>query len=357
MTNEHNQQHINTQNVLLNKQPFLMASTAMVINNIKKRWWLILLLCILGGILGYYFAAKTRQMFQSNLTFVVDEGGSSNAMGGALSLAAQFGLNIGGANDIFSGDNIIEIIKSRRLIEKVLLSIDTFENKPFVLAEYYQQINEYNNKKNAQNKEVHFTINKLYDVRTYQEDSTLFNMYNDIATEYLLVERPDNKLNIFAIKFKSINEKFTKVFTDKLIKEADKFYIEICSKKAKETLDVLESRVMLMKGNLNTSISNKAASQDENLNPAFAQTQVPILKQQTNIQVYGAAYGEMFKNLELARFQYLKKIPLVQIIDAADYPMKKIKMGKLKTAIIGAIAAAFIYMFFIWLIGIYKLKV
>ena len=47
----------------------------------------------------------------------------------------------------------------------------------------------------------------------------------------------------------------------------------------------------------------------------------------------------MFKNLELARFQYLNEIPLMQIIDSADYPMQKEKMSKLKTGILFALFA------------------
>ena len=94
-----------------------------------------------------------------------------------------------------------------------------------------------------------------------------------------------------------------------------------------------------MKGNLTSSITNRAAVQDVNVNPAFSAAQVPVLKQQTNIQVYSAAYGEMFKNLELARFQYLNEIPLMQIIDNTDYPMQKIKLGKLKAVILFAFFA------------------
>ena len=81
-----------------------------------------------------------------------------------------------------------------------------------------------------------------------------------------------------------------------------------------------------MKSNVNSSIGNRAEIQDVNLNPAFSAAQVPVLKQQANIQVYSGAYAEMFKNLEIARYQYLKEIPLMQIIDAADYPMQKIEL-------------------------------
>ncbi len=94
--------------------------------------------------------------------------------------------------------------------------------------------------------------------------------------------------------------------------------------------------------------------QDINVNPAFSAAQVPVLKQQANIQVYSAAYGEMFKNLELARFQYLNEIPLMQIIDAADYPMQKIKLGKLKAAILFSVLAELLLIIFLASRGVFR---
>jgi uncharacterized protein involved in exopolysaccharide biosynthesis len=111
-----------------------------------------------------------------------------------------------------------------------------------------------------------------------------------------------------------------------------------------------------MKGNVNSSISSRADIQDANLNPAFSAAAVPLQKEQANIQVYSAAYAEMFKNLEIARYQYLKQIPLMQIIDAADYPMKKVKVSKLKNAIIFSFAACFITLLILWVISLFKLK-
>jgi hypothetical protein len=147
----------------------------------------------------------------------------------------------------------------------------------------------------------------------------------------------------------SPSEKFTKVFTDRIVAQTNNYYTEIRTKKAKETIQVLEQRVAKMKGNLNSSIGNKAEVQDVNINPAFSEGEVPIQKQQANIEVYGAAYTELFKNLELARFQYLNEIPLMQIIDAANYPMEKIKIGKLKTAIIWAFISCVLLIFIFWI--------
>ncbi len=302
-----------------------------------KYWYLFLILGLLAGVAGFAYAYSKKPTYKSHLTFALDDG-NGGGIGNFLNLASQFGLNIGGGKDIFAGDNILDIMKSRRMLERVLLSTDTFGNKPYTLIEYFLDITG-KRKNNPTLGVIRFPVGKSKATYSYQQDSVLYVLSNDFADNYITAERPDRKLSIYEVSVTSPNEKFTKVFTDRIVNETNNFYIEIRTKKAKETLDVLEERVATMKGNLNSSISNRAAVQDVNVNPAFSAAQVPVLKQQANIQVYSAAYGEMFKNLELARFQYLNEIPLMQIIDAADYPMQKIKLGKLKAAILFAFLA------------------
>ena len=74
------------------------------------------------------------------------------------------------------------------------------------------------------------------------------------------------------------------------------------------------------------------------------------------MQAYGEAYKEMFKTLEMARYQYQKKIPLLQIIDYADYPMKRVKQGKLKTGILFSFFTVLMSIFILWLVGLLKKK-
>ena len=319
---------------------------------ILKKWWLLLVVGLLAGLAGIYRASKQKLLYESKLTFALDGGEGSS---GAISLAAQFGFNVGGGgNDIFAGDNIIEIMKSRRMIERALLSVDTFQNKPYTFIEYYLQQNRDPDSKQEIN--IHFPVGQSRSSFTYAQDSLLYKVYNDFMTQYINADKPDRKYNIYQVNVVNPEEKFTKDFTDRLVMETNKFYTEITTKKAKETLEILEQRVATMRGNLNSSISSKAEIQDVNLNPAFSASQVPILKQQGNIQVYSSAYAEMFKNLEVARYQYLKQIPLMQIIDAANYPMRKIRVSRLKTAIIYSFVAGSITLLVLWLIALFKLR-
>lgn len=324
-----------------------------LISALLKKWWLIMIVGLVAGLLGISYASKQKITYQSKLTFALD-GGEGGGLSGAASLASQFGLSIGGGgNEVFSGDNIIEIMKSRRMVERTLLSADTFDNKPITFIQYFLDQN-----KDPKSKAipVSFPVGQQRSGFTYQQDSLLYDCYNQFSKSYITASKPDRKYNIYEVNITNPNEKFTKDFTDRLVSETNDFYISICTQKAKQTLDILEQRVANMKGKVNASIDSRAEIQDVNLNPAFSEAAVPIQKEQANIQVYGGAYAEMFKNLEIARYQYLKQIPLMQIIDAANYPMKKVKVSKLKTAIIFSFAACFITLIILWIINLFKLK-
>jgi hypothetical protein len=145
----------------------------------------------------------------------------------------------------------------------------------------------------------------------------------------LKASKPDKKLNRYEVFFTSPEERFTKIFTDRLIEEARAFYSELKTKRSREILGILEQRVAQTRLNLNNSITSRAAVQDADLNPAFQEAQAQLQKKQVDISAYGGAYGELYKNLEIARYQYLKSVPLLQVIDGAEYPMKRIKKSRL----------------------------
>ncbi len=318
---------------------------------ILKRWWLFLVVALIGGSTGYGYAKSKKPVYESYLSFALDEGGSEGGGGAAMGLAAQLGISLGGAQDIFTGDNILEIMASRRVIENVLLSVDTFNNKPMTLIEFYIENNLKNNPSVNSQPGIHFYPGEVRSNFSYAKDSVLYKTFLEFKNFHITARRPDKRLNLCELLVTSNSEQFSKIFTDKLIFQTNQFYTEIRSKKAKETLDILEKRVPDMKGKLDATISSRATIEDANLNTAFSSAQVPLLKQQSSTQVYGAAYAEMFKNLEMARFQYLKSIPLMQIIDAADYPMKKIETSKLKTTVIFSVITDLIFL--ILFIGVY----
>ena len=179
--------------------------------NILKFWWLFLIIGLLAGLAGAYYVSKTKPVYKSKLTFALDDG-DGNGVGSFLSLASQFGINVGGGKDIFAGDNIIDILRSRRMIERVLLSIDTFNNRPYTLIEYYLLLTQGKKGKIKGNKpEIHFPVGQSNLPLTYQQDSVLYQIYKVFIANVVQAQRPDRKLSIYEVNVTSPDEKFSKV--------------------------------------------------------------------------------------------------------------------------------------------------
>lgn len=316
-------------------KPITSNSSLSLLCIIRKKWLLLAVIGMVSSVIGVVYAVFQKPNYESRLTFSLDTGSNDGSLSSAMNLAAQFGLGLGSGQSMFDGDNIIEIMQSRRMIESVLLTREKIDNKECTLADYYFEHSGIKNRLASLQKtnRIDFPIGKTKESLSYIQDSVLYVLYEHFIKENLYITRPDKKLSIYELKITSNNEKFSKVFTDRLIEYTTNFYTEITSKKDKQTIEVLEQRVDQIKNNVGTSIDSRATSIDANTNLAYARPQTFATKQQYNIQAYSEAYKELFKTLEMARYQYLKKKPLLQIIDAADYPMKKIKTSKLKSLI------------------------
>ena len=79
-----------------------------------------MLFILVGFALGTVFYYRQKPKYRAVCTFILEE--KSSGGGGLSGLASQFGLNIGSLSggSIFSGDNIINILKSKKVVEQVL---------------------------------------------------------------------------------------------------------------------------------------------------------------------------------------------------------------------------------------------
>ena len=109
---------------------------------LKTQWKLIIGIAALGGIIGFVYASFQKPTYLATTTFVLEEDKGGGGFGSAMGLASSFGFEIGGsAGGAFSGSNLTELMKSRKLIEKTLLSSVIIDGKTISIAEYYIQIN------------------------------------------------------------------------------------------------------------------------------------------------------------------------------------------------------------------------
>jgi len=294
---------------------------------------------LIGGALGLAYALIKKPVYEAETTFVLEEGESGGGLGAYAGLASMVGIDFGSAGGgIFKGDNILQLYKSRRMIQETLLAKDTFNGKTQSLIERYIEFNQlrekWEGKPNLQN--IQFNESENF---TRTQDSIIGKLIDGINKETLEVSKPDKKLSIISVKVKSEDELFAKSFADNIVSNVNTFYVDTKTKKSSENLSILQNQADSVRRALNASIGGVAAAVDANpnLNPAFQTLRVTSQRKQVDVQASGAVYQEIVKNLEMAKISFRNDKPLIQVIDNPIFPLKKEKPGKAKMIVFGGI--------------------
>jgi hypothetical protein len=328
----------------------LIQKAGSILGYLKTQWWKLLLISLLGGIGGYVHAKFQKPQYTAKLTFALAEGGDK--MGGMSSIASQFGLDLGGGSaGAFSGDNLLELMKSRLLIEKTLLtSVDSFGISKLLVNQYidFNKPKKTKPRKPSDSQPVTFDVNKIENGNfSLAQDSFLAKVSADLTKTNLQVAKVDKKLAIVSVSFTGEDPWFAKNFTQILTQNVTEFYVETKTGQMRKNVRMLEYKVDSVKQALGRAMYGVASEVDGNQFLVRGVAKVPQAKKQLEIQVLSTMYGELIKNLELSRTMMAKDQPLIQLIDQPRFPLEKKSTSKLRNAIGGAILFFFLTTFFL----------
>jgi len=315
-----------------------------------SKWLIILIAGLIGGALGFAYAFTQKPVYTATTTFVLEEGEGGGGLGQYAGLASMMGVDLGsGGGGIFKGDNILELYKSRKMIQGTLLNQDTFEGKQQLLIDRYIEFNKLREgwAEKPTLAKLKFISNPIgYDrIR----DSVMGKIIQNINKGVLKVSKPDKKLSIINVEVKSEDELFAKSFGNNIVAKVNQFYINTKTKKSIENVKILQHQTDSVRRLLNSSIGGVAAAIDANpnSNPAFQSLKVGSQRKQVDVQANGAIYQELVKNLELSKITLRKERPLIQVIDEPVFPLKMEKLGKAKGIILGGIIFGFLTVLFL----------
>ena len=328
---------------------------------LKSKIIIIVLFGLIGGILGYTYAYFQKPTYKATLTFALeDDKASGGGLGSAMGLASSLGLDMGSSGGgAFAGSNLIELMKSRLLVEKTLLDTISINGETITMAEYYIRTNKLREKwsKNPKLNGVQFLPNADRAKFTLLQDSVLQTLFKSVTSPAALsILQKDKKVSITTIEVVNENENFAKLFCENLIKETSKFYIETKSKKSRLNVEILQKQTDSIRGELNGAITSVAVETDNvfNLNPALNVRATPGKRRQVDVQANTAILTQLIAQLELAKVNLRKETPLIQIIDQPIFPLEKIRTGKLKSLILGGFLGGFIIILLLAFRRMYK---
>lgn len=309
-------------------------------NYIISKWIIILICSILGIGVGALYSIFKKPIYTATNTFVLEDN-KSGGLGQYAGLASLAGIDINGGSSsgIFQGDNIIELYKSRVMIEKALLCIVNINGKNEPLINRYIDFNKLRDK---WRKKDHIDSVMFYgDPAKFnrKQDSIITNIVEFFNKKVLNVEKLDKKLSIIKVSVATNDELFSKEFNIKLVETVNDFYTQTKTKKSYQNVQILQRQADSVKKILNSSISGVAHAIDAepNANPLFLTLKVPSQKKQVDVQASTAIYSEIVKNLEVSKISLRQETPLIQVIDKPVLPLPVEHLSILKGIIIGGI--------------------
>jgi hypothetical protein len=181
-----------------------------------------------------------------------------------------------------------------------------------------------------------------------KEDSLLQTIITSVAKS-LVVNRPEKKASFVEVKISSLDERWSKIFVERLVSTGTQRYILSKTKVKGDNVALLQRRADSLGALLNNTTYSAAASQQilVDINPALRTAPVAAEINTRQKMMLATIFGEVVKNLELAKFSLSQETPVIQIVDRSYLPLKKEKPSKLMYLLAGGFLAGFLTILFL----------
>ena len=304
----------------------------------------IILFSFLFFALGFAVAIFSTKSYKAELTFVVEDPKAVNPLGSMPGIAAQFGFDLGGnSSSTFSQENIMQLLKSRGVVESTLLRKGIVEGKQDLLVEHFLTINKI---REDWAKSQEFDGVNFNHTHSLLHDSIMGVIWNGLVENDLNIEIQNDDANIITLSYVSVDENFAKQFSENLIDEMSKMYIAHQTKQARNTLDFLQDRADSVFLELDKSEKEFARVKDINQRIIKASGRLKELQLMREVQVLNTMYLEIVKNLEISKMTLLNQTPIINIIDKPVLPLAKEVLSEIMVGILGGFLGGFLSVLF-----------
>jgi len=277
---------------------------------LKKKFLYIFVVLLIFFILGLVYSSKQNKKYKAVLSFIVEDQSDGSNLSSISGMASQFGFDLGGgSSSYFSQQNVIELLKSRKIIESTLSKKSTINNEEDVLLNHYISINKMEN-------------SDVSPMSSKSKDSITNIIWQQIINYKLDISYQNDDANILNLTYSSINSEFAKNFTVVVMEEMSKMYSKYQTEKTRQSLKNLELRSDSIFRELKKSERSLARVKDRNLRVINSSGRLDEIQYMRDVQVSNAIYLELIKNTELVKMNLLNETPIIQIIDVPILPLK-----------------------------------
>lgn len=310
------------------------------------RQWLWLTLVAIGLALAFHFWQKPS--YEGRVSFILEE--KTSGLGGGLSgIASTLGVDISslsGGGNLFSGDNILEILTARKILSDVLLSkVDSTKGdlSASLMDRYLSFAQLTRGKRDLDT--FYFGYASNSQLRTRTHDSLIgLACEKLIQKKQLLVARVNKKGSVIEVKVVSPDQIFSKLMAERVVAQTKQLYISVKTGYMAANVAKLEAKADSIVAMANRRSYQTAGLQVLNANEAYRTAEVPAELSQRDRLVNNTLYAEVLKNLETARMALASQTPVIQLLDTPIYPLKDRSWSLLQLFLLATAGSTALYL-------------
>lgn len=313
---------------------------------VLKNWKLLFLVTLTFVMLMFYKAFTTSNNFPANLTFMLNE--DERRADGLGGLASIVGLGVRSGN--VNLEKMLRLAESRKIIQEVLFEKISLNNKKDFYANHI--IEQYNLHDEWEDSDL------LKDFNVFSNDNlNSFTRAENQALKYLhktIIGREgevgllstdiDEDTGIITIGVGTTKESLSIGLVNTIYEKLSRFYIDQSIEQQQKTYQLTKNKTDSLRIALDAAQFQVLRINDSNRNLSLRQYEIEELRLKGKVQLLSIAYGEAFKNQEIASFALQSKTPFIQLIDLPLAPLTPSKnlMTYIKNILIGGFLGGFL---------------
>jgi hypothetical protein len=332
---------------------------------VKKYWKLIPFFILPFAIYFVADATLTDESYSSGVTFLVTND-SEKGMGDISSILGSLGM--GGKSDESALEKVLQLFRSRQIIENALFQKVTVNNNNDFLANHmlraygwkrllrpYKTLGFFSGgwvkemENNADFAYTHGNVDKF----NRNENLVKKILYERIVGNKAIGLPPtvgstiDEKSGIMSITMTSFSEDLTAEMLMLLYNQLSEYYINKTIEKQKKIFDIAKFKKDSIAGELSYADRTLAEFEDGNRNLVWVRGELKKTALQRRARILEGLYSQSISQTESADFALRNKTPYVQMIDKPGRPILPFKVSKTTNLMTAILIGTFLAVLFI----------